>query len=413
MANVGNFWSSSLGPPPWRHPGAEVTPWRKYLDLSVPVLLAVATVLSMLHSQPLNHRLGSLGLASLAFAWYLVTTRLPPPRWRGNAWLIAVSFAGTLALAAILMFRDLLFLIFMIGSFVQATRVRPAPLGVLAVAGTSLLVNTIGVGGPGPALARSPVLWLTIVVAQTAAIAGSSMAGAKLAEQSEARRRAIAELETANEQNGVLQRKLLASAREAGALDERQRPSREIHDTLAQGLTGIITQLEATERSERWRRHVATAMALARENLTEARRSVHALRPEPLDTAQLPDALRGVAARWAERTSVAVEFTETGSPRPLHPEIESTLLRVTQEALSNVAKHAGAARVGITLSYMEDQVALDVRDDGSGFDPSGQDGFGLSGMRQRVARLMGTMAVESEAGAGTAVSASLPALDAR
>lgn len=89
-------------------------------------------------------------------------------------------------------------------------------------------------------------------------------------------------------------------------------------------------------------------MALARENLAEARRSVHALRPEPLDSAQLSEALRAVASRWAERTGVPVEFTETGTIRPLHPEIEATLLRVTRESLSNVAKHADADRVGLT-----------------------------------------------------------------
>jgi hypothetical protein len=98
----------------------------------------------------------------------------------------------------------------------------------------------------------------------------------------------------------------------------------------------------------------------------------------------------------------------------LHPEIEVTLLRVAQEALANVAKHAGAAHAWVTLSYMEDVVTLDVRDDGAGFDraepnPAGG-GFGLIAMRQRVNRLAGQLEIESEPGAGTAVSASLPAI---
>ncbi|MFD4194868.1 sensor histidine kinase [Amycolatopsis thermoflava] len=140
---------------------------------------------------------------------------------------------------------------------------------------------------------------------------------------------------------------------------------------------------------------------------------MRALRPGPLDEARLPDALKAVAERWAQRSEVAIEFTATGTARPMHPEIEATLLRVAQEALSNVAKHAGARRVGLTLSYMEDQVTLDVRDDGSGFDPARRgDGFGLPGMLQRVQRLAGTLAVESEPGAGTAISASLPAIGA-
>ena len=109
------------------------------------------------------------------------------------------------------------------------------------------------------------------------------------------------------------------------------------------------------------------------------------------------------------------EVRTTGDPRALHPEVEVTLLRVAQEALANVAKHAGAAHAWVTLSYMEDVVTLDVRDDGAGFDqpepsPAGGGGFGLIAMRQRVNRLAGQLEIESEPGGGTAVSASLPAI---
>jgi signal transduction histidine kinase len=107
---------------------------------------------------------------------------------------------------------------------------------------------------------------------------------------------------------------------------------------------------------------------------------------------------------------VPAAVTATGVPRPLHPEIESTVLRVTQEALSNVDKHAAAGRVGLTLSYMDDEVTLDVRDDGVGFVPAPGPGFGLPGMRRRVQRLAGTLHVESEPGGGTAISAALPAV---
>ena len=104
------------------------------------------------------------------------------------------------------------------------------------------------------------------------------------------------------------------------------------------------------------------------------------------------------------------EVTATGDPRPLHPEIESTILRITQEALSNVDKHAAAGRVGLTLSYMDEQVSLDVRDDGAGFAPGPGPGYGLPGMRRRVLRLAGRLSVESEPGGGTAISAILPAV---
>jgi signal transduction histidine kinase len=253
-------------------------------------------------------------------------------------------------------------------------------------------------------------------------------------------------LEATLAENSGLHRQLLAQAREAGVLDERQRMAREIHDTLAQGLTGIITQLQAAEEAaddpaER-RRHYDTATRLARESLSEARRSVHALRPEPLERARLGEALAGVAQRWSALHAIPVHVTATGTAAALRPETELALLRTAQEALANVAKHAAATRVLLTLSYLADDVVLDVRDDGRGFDPAcvggrepayaanlardqnggtpdgypaadGGDvssgGFGLVAMRQRIESLSGTFRVESEPGGGTAISASVPA----
>jgi signal transduction histidine kinase len=218
-------------------------------------------------------------------------------------------------------------------------------------------------------------------------------------------------------ENTGLQAQLLTQAREAGVGDERQRMAREIHDTLAQGLTGIITQLEAAQQTasepDRERR-IDNAKRLARDSLAEARRSVQALRPQALEDSKLPDALADEVTRWTATSGVLAEVRTTGDPQALHPEVEVTLLRVAQEALANVAKHAGAAHAWVTLSYMEDVVTLDVRDDGAGFDraepsPTGG-GFGLIAMRQRVNRLAGQLEIESEPGAGTAVSASLPAI---
>jgi signal transduction histidine kinase len=236
--------------------------------------------------------------------------------------------------------------------------------------------------------------------------------------------RALAELGSANRrleatiaENEGLHRQLLANAREAGVLDERRRMAREIHDTLAQGLTGIVTQLQAAERAtERtpadpagWRRHVAAATRLARESLTEARRSVDALRPEPLEGCRLSEALTGVAERWSALNGIPAQVTTTGTARPIDAGAEFALLRAAQEALANVARHAHATRVGLTISYMENEVALDVRDDGVGFDPAAPGhGFGLVAMRQRIAGLSGTLQVESEPGGGTAVSACVP-----
>ncbi len=120
-----------------------------------------------------------------------------------------------------------------------------------------------------------------------------------------------------------------------------------------------------------------------------------------------------MAARWSALNGIPAQVTTTGTVRRIEPEAEFALLRAAQEALANVARHAHATRVGVTISYMENEVALDVRDDGIGFDPALLDhGFGLVAMRQRIAALSGTLQVESEPGGGTAVSACLPTVSA-
>jgi signal transduction histidine kinase len=133
-----------------------------------------------------------------------------------------------------------------------------------------------------------------------------------------------------------------------------------------------------------------------------------------LENDGLPEALKKTVAEWGERTGVRAEFTVTGTTEQLHEEVSATLLRIVQEALSNAARHARASRVGVTLSFMGDEVVLDIRDDGTGFDPlalparSRSGGFGLDGMRARAERIAGSLAVESEPGHGTALSARVP-----
>ncbi len=223
------------------------------------------------------------------------------------------------------------------------------------------------------------------------------------AERTLLQERTIAELEQANArleqalaENAGLQAQLLVQAREAGVSDERRRLAAEIHDTLAQGLAGIIAQLQAVEDGE----HVRRATELARESLREARRSVQDLAPAHLEHDTLPEAL-------AKITGGRARLTVTGTAEPLHDELEAALLRIAQEALANATRHAQADRIGVTLSYMDDEVTLDVRDDGRGFTRPAR-GFGLTAMRERAERVAGTLEIESEPGRGTAVSARVP-----
>ncbi|OKK23038.1 histidine kinase [Streptomyces sp. CB00455] len=283
--------------------------------------------------------------------------------------------------------------------------------------------------------------------------------------ESERRRELIEELITTRAE-------LAAAERDAGILAERERLAREIHDTLAQGLSSIQLLLRAAERALCEDRpgaatpapatgtgtgtgtgagagtaggtagtgtgvttrvvpavspaalvaalaHIARAREAAQENLAEARRFVRALTPPDLEHGSLAAALERLCSGVA---GPRVRFSLSGDPRALPTPYEVALLRIAQSALANVVRHARAGRAGITLTFMDSSVTLDVVDDGQGFDPDpaasaagdspgpGHDhgGFGLPAMRSRAESLGGLFTVESGPGQGTAVAVTLP-----
>lgn len=212
--------------------------------------------------------------------------------------------------------------------------------------------------------------------------------------------------------------------RTAGVLAERQRLAHEIHDTLAQGFTSIVTQLEAAEQAlDRDRTvaasHVERAKRTARDSLGEARRTVAALRPGPLEHAGLPEAVQKLAASWRDHQASPpdVDVSIDGAPAPADAGAEAAMLRVLQESLHNIGRHARAGHVRVTLSYLDDLLLLDVQDDGVGFDNAdrpvnGGDvtrgGYGLIAMRERMEQMGGRLVVESVPGEGTSVAGSVP-----
>jgi two-component system NarL family sensor kinase len=202
-----------------------------------------------------------------------------------------------------------------------------------------------------------------------------------------------------------------------GAVEERNRLAREIHDTLAQGLTATGLQLESVEAFldeestvERAREPLRRAISLTRSNLEEARRSVLDLRAAPLEGRSLPEALGTLVDRWEAETGVATRFGAVNGSRPLPPRVEVALYRVCQEALTNVASHACASRVTVRLVAIPEAVKLLVIDDGRGFDPSrvSDDRHGIVGMRERVEMLGGFLEMESSPGEGTRVEVTVP-----
>ncbi|WP_230006628.1 sensor histidine kinase [Microbacterium sp. Bi128] len=209
--------------------------------------------------------------------------------------------------------------------------------------------------------------------------------------------------------------RLAATEREQGVLAERARLAREIHDTVAQGLSSIQMLLHAAERADATGpgiAHIRLARQTAADGLAETRRFIRELAPPNLERG-LGSALRRLAEGWAQREGIDVE-TVTSAEAALPMDSQAALLRIAQGALANVAQHADASRVRVALEQDGPDVRLSIADDGRGFDPgraeataSGTDSFGLRAMRERVDQLDGDLVVESAPGGGTVVAVTL------
>jgi len=201
--------------------------------------------------------------------------------------------------------------------------------------------------------------------------------------------------------------------RQAAIFEERARMARDIHDTLAQGFTGVVVQMEAAEEAlldedpEQTVRHIRRSRALAREGLNEARRSVHALRPQALEKGAFSDALKAIIKNTAAGTSLHANFQLEGEPRDLKASVEENLLHIGQEALTNALKHARATQFDARLTFAADAVRLELRDNGSGFVIESVNGarFGLIGMKERADQIGASLEIASTPGIGTKIVA--------
>ncbi len=332
------------------------------------------------------------------------------PRWaagseRASGLWLAVLLATWVALLALT--PDAIYLAFPL-SFLLL-HLLPRRAGLVAVA----LTTAAAVAGFAwhqdiftAGMVIGPVLGAAVVIATVFGYQA-------LLAESEQRRRLIVEL-------GRTRSELATAERRAGVTDERERLAREIHDTLAQGLSSIQLLLQAAHRSLDPARTVDPPRALvlveqarltAKDNLDEARRVVRALSPGDLAESTLSAALHRLCENASARTGIAVAFHQEGPATPLATGVEVALLRIAQGALGNTEQHSGATRADVTLTVMDIAVTLDVVDDGAGFDPAapapGQGGFGLRSMRSRADELGGELSVESRLGHGTAVSVHL------
>lgn len=364
--------------------------------------------------------LGGLGLVAAAWIWWWTFSPAHRDDLPADG---TVYWWGRAVLAFALTWVNPFLAFFAFAGYTDAFEVFRGRRALLAVSATAVTMAGSQSGGLPLANAAQWGVFVVLVAVNAALAAGFSQMHKSILAVSDQRGEQVvelgrlnADLEEAMARNAELSDQVAAVARESGVQAERQRLAREIHDTVAQGLAGVVTQLQAAQDDAdpgSAARHVARAEQLARESLAEARRSVQALAPAPLENSTLAEALDGLVTGWSAMHAVTAELVVSGEPGALHPEVEATVVRIAQEALANVGRHARAGRVGVTLTYTDTEVIVDVRDDGVGFavdEARPGTSFGLRGMRQRAERVAGRLDVESEPGGGTAVSAQLPAV---
>ncbi len=407
--------SMDSNPPPEIHP-TESEPdirWIRIWNLISYLLLLLTTAVALSRTQAsTTTRLICAGFAIIYAVWYWIFI-VELHRWGRKSLVLALSFSVIVLLLAGMITVDgiyfmLLFSLYGVIFSVLETRLAIPVTIFLSVAGivriiTYYRMRISDAGGVILGFGLSTFFAVTFSLYITAII-----------KQNRERKQMIDELKSTREE-------LARAERQAGIFEERQRLAREIHDTLAQGFTSIVMQLEAADQSLpsapaliNVRQHIEKARDIARESLSEARRFVWALRSESHETESVVKAIERVAKRWTEENGITTQVEISGEEIPLPPAYGVTLLRSSQEALENVRKHAQARQVNLTLSFMNDQVILDVQDDGQGFDPQhprieGQNhGYGLVGMRERVEQLGGSLVIESAPGEGTTLVIDLP-----
>ncbi|MEU3774966.1 sensor histidine kinase [Streptomyces sp. NPDC032472] len=394
----------TASPSPSRTASRPLTPVTRVLRLCLHALLlallALAAGRAVSHSAP--GAVAVTAVCAVLAAVYAAGVRSCAVRRSpaaAGAWLAALGalWAGLLVLSPDGLW--LAFPLYFLELHLLRLRWGLAAVAVTACAAIGSFLTHSGTVNPGAFL--GPLLGAAVAVATV-------LGYQALYRESERRRELIEELIATRAE-------LAAAERAAGTTAERERLAREIHDTLAQGLSSIQLLLRAAERAlpegdpglAPALEHIGRAREAAQDNLAEARRFVRALTPPDLDRGSLAAALERLCAGVPQ-----ARFSLSGTPRELPTPYEVALLRIAQSALANVVRHAGAGRAGITLTFMDASVTLDIVDDGAGFDParapSGDGGFGLPAMRARAESLGGLFTVESAPGQGTAVAVTLP-----
>ncbi|WP_430297388.1 sensor histidine kinase [Sinomonas sp. B1-1] len=341
------------------------------------------------------------------------------PRRYGVLWLGIVTALWLVLLSASAEFSWLAFPLFFLHLHVLPRRVALLTIALMTAAVIAAQWASSGLAAPQPAMVIGPLFGAGFSIV-------TGLAYRALYREAERQRRAVEELRRTRTE-------LAASQHDAGVLSERERLAREIHDTLAQGLSSIVLMARAAEKSladgdaATAAARLALVQQTASENLSEARSFVRGLSSPQLQGASLLESLRRLCER-TETTAAArgvrlrcrVELD--GAPVELPQPYRVTLLRAAEASLANVADHAGAGNAVVTLAFLGSEVALDIYDDGVGFDPgtlaaqtaarTDGTGYGIRSLQQRVQELDGSLDLESAPGEGTVVAVRLPLREA-
>ncbi|WP_214406942.1 sensor histidine kinase [Pseudonocardia lacus] len=353
---------------------------------------AAAAVLLVLDGQWV-----ALGLLAALALWYALTGARALHRSRstrlGAAYAV-VATALVLAMFALTPIGAVLFFLL----FPHYWRLLPVK--------RALLVTVVAIAGIGAVRMVPAAMGTGEVPLVVAWLAGMLVASlflglwiSRIVDQSFQRAALLEELEHTRAE-------LAAASRDLGALAERERLAREIHDTLAQGFSSISMLAQGMDPDDP---KVALVERTARENLAEARALVAALASPQLDAATLPAALNRLVERVGDELGIEARMRVEGAERALPPGHDIVLMRVGQEAVANVRKHAGASRLDLELIFDPAATVMRISDDGRGFDATAErrSGFGLAGMRQRVREIGGALEMSSAPGRGTSVEVRL------
>lgn len=362
------------------------------------LLLAIALFRLLPDGLPLH----GVVVVAATVVWYVLGSLYARPLRspRGIVWfgvLVLLWLGLTLVSAGFSWVAFPLFLLAM-----NALPLTAALVSIVVMAAVVVFAQLWSPGGNTVAEILGPLVGAAVAV-------GIGLGYQQILAESRERGRLVTELQ-------AVQQDLAAAQREAGAVGERARLARDIHDTLAQGFSSIVLLARAGSArggDEETRKLFGQISETASDNLSEARAVVGALAPDALTDAPLPTVLGRLLERLSEQTGISTDLRVEGEPVPLPTGIEVALLRLAQGALANVREHSGAGRVAVTLTHAGEEVLLDVVDDGRGFHPDapaqvrGRSGFGIRAMTERLREVGGVVTVESAPGEGTAVSAAI------